>query len=614
MAHRPSPDDGAAALFIAMTLLLLFGVAALAIDLSGLRLDLRADRLASDLAATAGASALDPFDSTAGPQEACETAKAYVLLNLNESAWDLSHEPDCSLIPTTCDATTLPPDPPVSGDVGPYHVEIVYPVRDNDPLMAARPVDAAVDGAPCQRIGVSIQRNRDYTFARVLGFNQGATEVRSVARYGAGPGLGEVVPLVVLEPHDCSALYTSGQGKVTVKNYDETPGLIVVDSDGTTCGPSDPFAIDAKGTQKGWIRALPVPGTVGVPEIPSAILSHALSGIGSANSYDPSDLTDPINPSDLNDPTEPAKTWFRLYPKPTLIPSRVTRAPIDYRYNCNELYPTYLSVLIPKCDDAPAGTQAGDDDGATDYVDQLVAMYGGAPFVPPVGFTAWTSYTGDSNYPAGLPCDFQGSDPSPAFPSGNWYVDCPGTSGGQGFTIRNSVTFAGGDVVFEGQVRTVSGGNLTINPATPDNHIVFVRNGNLIKDAQSTITMEHTVVILAGGRVDFNGGSGGLVWTAPDLPVNAPPVTFQDHFEDLALWSESSLRHHIGGQAGNQLEGTFFTPYAEPFELSGQGTQVQFEAQFVTRRLELSGQSEVQMYPNPDRFTPIPLRQIMLIR
>jgi len=126
--------------------------------------------------------------------------------------------------------------------------------------------------------------------------------------------------------------------------------------------------------------------------------------------------------------------------------------------------------------------------------------------------------------------------------------------------------------------------------------------------------MKHVMVYLATGRVDFNGGSGGLTWTAPDLPPETAPVTFQDHFEDLALWSESSLSYHIGGQAGNELEGTFFTPNADPFELSGQGTQVQFQAQFVTRRLELSGQSEVQMFPNPDRFTPIPLRQILLIR
>lgn len=606
---RTPRDDGAALLFIAMTMLLLLGIAALVIDLAGLRFDLRADRLASDLAATAGASALDPFDSSAGPQQACETAKAYALLNLGEPNWDA--EPDCAPIPTTCDASTTPPNPPVSGQVGPYTVEIVYPVPDDDPLMAARPVDIVIDGAPCQRIGVSITRDRDYTFARVLGFNQGATEVRSVAKYGAGPGLGELVPLVLLEPYDCSALYTSGQGKVTVKHFNQTPGLIVVDSAATTCSPSNPYAIDAKGTQKGWIRALPVPAAGLDPEIPGAIFSYALWSGSAANAYDPSDLTDPINPSDLTDPTEPAKTWFRLYPQPTVIPSRVTRAPIDYRYNCKGSYPDYApGVPISGCQDA---------DGTTNYIDQLVGAYSaalpsGASLTPPTGsFTTWTTYTGDPNYPTGYPCALDGDFPNITV-SGNWYVDCPGTTGNQGFSVKNSVIFNDGDVVFEGQVRTVSGGDLRFNEGAPANHIVFIRAGDFIKDAQSTISLEYVMVYLADGRVDFNGGSGGLTWIAPDLAPGDPPVTFQDHFEDLALWSESPERHHIGGQAGNDLEGTFFTPYAEPFELTGQGAQFQTEAQFITRKLELSGQAEVRMFPNPDRFTPIPLRDIRLIR
>lgn len=610
-------EDGAALLFVAMAMLLIMGIAALVIDLGAVRYDLRADRLASDLAATAGAAALDPFDTSAGPQQACDVAKAYALFNLGETAWDT--EPDCTQIPATCSASTMPPDPPVSGDVGPYHVEIVYPVPDDSPLMAERPIDAQVDGAPCQRIGVSITRDRNYTFARVLGFNDETTEVVSVAKYGAGPGLGEVVPLVLLEPHECEALYTSGQGKVTVKHFNDTPGLIVVDSDATDCGPSSPYAIDAQGVQKGWIRALPVPGQPPpnfVPEIPSAILSYALFLPGSAaNSYDPSDLTDPINPADLTDPSEPTKTWFRLYPAPTPISARVTRAPLDYRYNCKTGYPDYdtgvgASVPIPDCPDA----------GGKNYIDQLVGAYDGTllPTTLPgeVGmFTTWTTYTADPNYPTGFPCSFQGSDPSPALPpSGNWYVDCPGTSGNQGFTVNNTVVFGPGDVVFEGQVRSLSGGSVSFNNGGADNHIVFLRHGNLIKDAQSSVSLEHVMVYLTNGRVDFNGGDGGLTWTAPDLASGAPVVTFEDHFEDLALWSESSLRHRIGGQAGNTLEGTFFTPYANPFEISGQGSQFQTEAQFVTRKLELSGQAEVRMEPNPDRFTPIPLRDIRLIR
>jgi hypothetical protein len=140
---------------------------------------------------------------------------------------------------------------------------------------------------------------------------------------------------------------------------------------------------------------------------------------------------------------------------------------------------------------------------------------------------------------------------------------------------------------------------------------MYIRDGEFEKDAQATIVMEHVFVYLADGRIDFNGGSGGLDWSAPDGQGGDP---WGPLFDDLALWSESTDRHHIGGQAGNTLEGTFFTPYASPFELAGQGTQFQTKAQFLTRQLELSGQAEVQMSPNPDRVTLIPIREIRLIR
>jgi hypothetical protein len=171
------------------------------------------------------------------------------------------------------------------------------------------------------------------------------------------------------------------------------------------------------------------------------------------------------------------------------------------------------------------------------------------------------------------------------------------------------VTFADGNVVFDGQVRVF--GSLTINPGGAEDHVVYLREGEFEKDAQATVSMEHTFVYLEDGRVDFNGGSGGLVWSAPDGLGFDP---WGPLFDDLALWSESSEEHRIGGQAGNDLEGTFFTPNANPFVLSGQGSQFQTKAQFLTRRLELSGQAEVVMSPNPDRVTLIPIREIRLIR
>jgi hypothetical protein len=114
------------------------------------------------------------------------------------------------------------------------------------------------------------------------------------------------------------------------------------------------------------------------------------------------------------------------------------------------------------------------------------------------------------------------------------------------------------------------------------------------------------MVFLQDGVLDMDGGSGGLTWTAPLLPIS--------NFEDLALWSENPDLHSIGGQSGNILTGTFFTPFASPFKLTGQAGQFQTDAQFITRRLEVTGLGEVRMHPDPDRSTPIPIKEVRLIR
>jgi hypothetical protein len=202
--------------------------------------------------------------------------------------------------------------------------------------------------------------------------------------------------------------------------------------------------------------------------------------------------------------------------------------------------------------------------------------------------------------------------PSPNPPidvSGNWWVNCPEPNG---FIVNGQVvTFRDGNVVFDGKVDLRSSGELWINPAPANDHVVYMRSGNLIKVAQAAISMNRIFVYLANGIVDLVGGTGGLVWIAPTGVGNDALAV---NFEDLALWSESAVQHQIGGQAGNTLTGTFFTPQADPFTLTGQAGQFQMDAQFLTRRLEVTGQGEVKMHPDPTRSTKLPIREIRLIR
>jgi hypothetical protein len=420
-----------------------------------------------------------------------------------------------------------------------------------------------------------VERERDYVFAGVMGFDKGSPEAHSVARTAANVGEGEVVPLVVLEPYACDALTADGQGKITVKHFADSPGFIVVDSNGSSCSASSPYTIEAQavGNQR-WIRALPVPAP---DNIPSAILSYALSGTTgavAANSYDPADLTTAVVGTDLADPDA---SRFQLYPAPQAISQRVTRAPIDHRYNCKGAYPDYLGIPIAPCTDTP-GT----------HIDQLVADYGGV--VSPMGI--WNTWTDT------YPCDVIGAITIEV--AGNWWVDCS-----PGLIINGAtVIFNDGDVVFDGDVDLRSDGVLKVNPGLTDDPIVYVRDGDLLKGAFGSIELNHTFVYLESGRLDLVGGSGGLKWTAP----------VAGNFEDLALWSESPAAHELGGQSGNELTGTFFTPFADPFILKGLSGQLQTDAQFLTRRLEVTGFTEVIMKPDPDTSTLIPIRAVMLIR
>ncbi len=592
--RRRGDDDGAVMLLVAITMTVFIVLLALVIDIGMLRVDRRTDRLAADASASAGVADLDPFvggDAAA----ACSATWNYLLLNLPADGFT-AVPPNCLAFSGVCNPSAARS---VTASIGPYDFDIVQPVPDGHSFMAGQALNPDVDGGACQRLGVGIVRERDFSFASLIGMSSSETEVSAVARIGVGLGAGELVPLLLLEPIACDAIYTSGQGRITISYFGETPGIIIVDSDASkTSQPnscSNFWSIDSKGNQKGWIRAIPVPGQ----GISSVILSYALSGAPGANpaaAYDPSDLTDQLYyPDDISDPLEPAVSYFRMFPRPFPTSRRITRAPIDWRYNCKTGYPEYDldtpgSGGVPVADCPEAATRLP-------HIDILRAQFGGAASIgiPPAGYAQWTT-THD--------CSYQPADPD-VIATGDWWIDCPG-----GLTIKNNVTFSGGSIIADGPIE-VGGGSLTINAGAPADEIVYLRSGRLYKVAQAALSMEQTFVYLADGWIDFGGGDGALTWTAP---IGGTTNVAAGRFEDLALWSESRLVHKLGGQAGNQLEGTLFTPNADPFVLTGQSGQFQTAAQFLTRRLEVKGQGEVAMHPDPDRITLIPVRDLRLVR
>jgi hypothetical protein len=196
-------------------------------------------------------------------------------------------------------------------------------------------------------------------------------------------------------------------------------------------------------------------------------------------------------------------------------------------------------------------------------------------------------------------CALNSGDPNVTLPPGNWWIDCP-----SGLVVKNAFTIQSGSVVFQGSATAASQGTITINDASSSSVVVYLRSGSLNKDAQAALTIKRGMVYLANGVISLGAGSGLLSWVAPT----------DGNFKNLALWSESSSQHTLGGQSNLQAQGVFFMPNATPFVFAGQGGQNTAQAQFITYRLEVSGQGELVLQPNPEGVLPTYGSSSVLIR
>jgi hypothetical protein len=566
-------EDGLVAVFTVIILFTLLGIAALVLDLGGLRAQREHDRGAADMAATAAALSLSNSQG-ADMVSACTEAWTYTQANLSNPTPVGSM--NCSAFAATCNPAVARTATATAGN---FTVTVTNPVPDSDPLMGgAHTIGGAtqsantIDGTACQRIGVSITAARSSALAQIFGKKTSSTKTSSVGLAFLGSTKGAAPGLLILEPSACNALTASGQGSILVQANGDDPGFFVVDSSGTggsgsnSCTSGVRYTLDASGTQNSTIIAekSASSGKDGVVNL------YALApGQGNDHAYDPADV--------------PA----RVGPQPQASSARTGRSPVDFKFNCKAAGYDGVSGTADDCKNATA---------TSDSIDALHRLYDttspyNAPAVP-VGFTTYprTGVAGDSCSPNGAAI---------TLPAGNWYMNCPA-----GFSVSNDFIIGGGNIVFAGGVNA-GGGSLTINPTGSPTTIVYVRAGNFTKGAQAALTLNHTTVLLQSGVIDLGGGSGGLIWTAPRDAASP--------YDALALWSESAAAHTLGGQSGLYLEGVFFMPNAA-FEFKGQGSQFQTAAQFVSRTLLASGQGQLQIKADPNHGFTIPRFGVRLIR
>ncbi|HVR32875.1 MAG TPA: Tad domain-containing protein [Acidimicrobiia bacterium] len=558
-------------ILVAASLFLLIGVAALAVDLSGIRLDRAVDQRVADSAASAGA--ITVFESGSGAV-GCSVALEYVAAN---AAGIASINTDCSTVPASCDPLAAST---VTKTAGRFTVTVVYPVPDAHALMSSGTLGSpgqsviAEDAGPCDRIGVQIASVRDATFSRVLGAPAGTTTIHSVAI--ADEGAGDAVPLnlLILDRTGCQTVRSSGEGGIIVSaivdGADVYPGHGAADSNGSECTGTD--GVFFKEGSNSILRADGPVGCVGDdPATPT--IGEGCGLLETVAATTPGMCAPPGCQSNGPPSVNPQ-------PLPTTMGAPLTRAPIDHRYNCVSNYATAALAASLSWATDPLLAADGQDipgcSGGDRHIYDLIEWVGSSG--GPVGYNKWTDL---------YPCTVT----NPITPAaGNWWVDCAS------FEVKDPIPFIG-NVIFDGHVAVTSEtGALTVDNTGDGDGFAFFRNGVLTKDGQADLAFLDTFVYFSNSsNITMVGGTGSLEWIAP---TTGP-------YEDLALWSDSETANHVwAGQANLDLEGVFFVPRAT-VEYAGQSSQVQVSAQFIAHRIWARGQGALVLQPEIGRAVPL---------
>jgi hypothetical protein len=657
--HHAAPDErGAVLVLVAVAAVLLFTVAAVVIDLGFVRETRQQDRSTSDFAVAAGLHGLESEVGVPRPWGGVCRAIEYLKANNSDLA-DMSGTWSDGQTPPTVYGTNPCVDPTAdpytrlcaaadrstwarfqgTADGGHVTIDIrsgyVLPDPDFDEDATAYSGDVgdtALGG--CDQLAVILRTDNDETFASVFGGGDKTTTIRSVGRVTIESDDTEAVALLLLEQTACRTLHTSGNNtfvrvRATPIGAPTRPGLIQANSTGTGCsggqrvieGSNDcPAISNCVGTGPS-IVAENVPAGA-----PGRVGNRAVS-------------TNPAyaNTAACADAASPS-TGCTIAPVPS-DRGVVSRAPVDNRYLARV---TALQTT--------ANTELGRSNGSATTAGYFVIT----------NCNSLVNKVVSATLPAG-PTVINTGGRSRVF------VDCDlGLNNGQttAFDATIDDVVVDGSVSVSGQLELhdvrrfyveddidVNGGALVVNstsgvsctarhaaaPASVTQ--LVVTDGPLSVGSNGTLRLCSTFVFLADGalptsagtapsnnsytsRIDV-GAQATVDWVAPNqtdgqLQSDDP---LYDQFEDLALWTEYSGNctpgnaPRIGGQGAITATGVFFLPNACPFTIAGggAGAVINTDAQFIARRLELTGTVALTMAPNPNNVVPTPVFEDFLL-
>ena len=597
-----SDESGAVLVLVAVVMVVLLVAAALVIDIAAVRTLRINQQSITDASAAAGALTAA---ETGIPQDVCEVTKSYVEINATEIGG--LNGIDCSAwSATSCDPTV---EAVISDTQNGISVQITYPVTDASPLMSSSAVGAvpqpasAADGLdPCERVGVEISSTWNTMFGRLAGIETMDATVHTVARSTLPAGEGVPINLLVLDRTGCQTLLATGNGGIRVDPI-VNPDLDGDPTNGLTPGLEPGVAAADSDASSGCVGVIDLDGSNSTiqadgPAGCSQQLGSAYTYLGFAAGAGCGQIQTlaPGTPGCNLPACSIGGGGQTPLPDPTALPNRLTRAPIDHRFNCKTDYTTLNPPSIIWATDSLTATneqdispcpEAANDTPHIHNLINLVKQTGTPP-----GFQKWTTDHA---------CILAASDP-PLVLSGDWHINCPQLK------INSTVIFTGGNVVFDGDVSIQASGTLAVNTtatvptdsstysaATPEAW-VFLRNGALKKAGQGSLYLHNTTLYTSKtSTISLAGGTGTVLWVAPN----------QGDFDDLALWSDSPDRHKFAGQAALTLEGAFFAPLAT-IEYTGHGNQSQVRAQFIADKLHAGGNGTLIVAPEFGRAVTFP--------
>jgi len=547
---------------------------------------------------------------------------------------------------------------------GRYSVEIQsgYPMPDPrfpEDVISAADTGDMLKGA-CDNLVVVIKHTRSPLFGGVVDPADKTTTIRSVGRI-SNVDTGDHNPaLLLLERSGCSVLTTSGtQTRVVAQPYLDHPGVIQIDSADSEGGCTSNQALLRGATTASGPSIIacsasllsPKPGcNVATANKPGRVGIHALNFPRPASDYVTTPYSEDRSVSTYGDVRAvPAAQSGR-----TLIDDPYRDRVVELDQNANSVInsngtggsrrpPGCSTVTDSRCTGTDGTwlvlTQTDCDSYATFFTALLDPL---RPAMQRIWFDCNLTVSPSLLLPAGLKLSalnsfivitgtlsvtstFAITDPRKVYIGGSASGPAIGLDVGNGGNLNIGNPVAGVDcpttpmvnytklVVGDGSLKMGSGAVAHLCGT-----FLLMANGYNKIPAQDGTVPCTTPCSTYKGAVDIGSGST-IDWSAPNLITIRRSNLFDREntspFEDVALWTEAGgAGSRITGGGTSRMSGVYFLGNADAFTLAGGGGTNVLSAQFITRRMVVTGNSTVNLVINPLNSLPLLVYELVLVR